>query len=348
MTKRFGFTLAEVLITLGIIGVVAAMTIPTLMVDINTRQWSTAKNVFNKKLNEAMKSMNTAQVISGHTTTLSFVNELGKHFKINKICKNDDLQSCFPDTVWWGAGEATPVEVDMTTINQASHFGLEDWGTELIGVQFANGVTGLVAYNPKCSGDPYSNQFEGSKCISMLYDVSGNKNPNTSGKDLGNYGTINQLGRAACAFEVNGTCYGAPFIPTPVMPDECDEFYSEFGVPCRAVQEDEEEPIPDYWGGAVKACGGNSKLPTAAQLAEIANYLYETNEITSDSYNGDIELNLEKAANLGFNTDDWFIIWGNGESQSVYGALHRSFGPDTTNSFYTGRDNSRGYAVCIK
>lgn len=29
---RFGFTLAEVLITLGIIGVVAAMTIPTLMV----------------------------------------------------------------------------------------------------------------------------------------------------------------------------------------------------------------------------------------------------------------------------------------------------------------------------
>ena len=31
MTKRFGFTLAEVLITLGIIGVVAAMTIPTLI-----------------------------------------------------------------------------------------------------------------------------------------------------------------------------------------------------------------------------------------------------------------------------------------------------------------------------
>ena len=31
MKKRLGFTLAEVLITLGIIGVVAAMTIPTLM-----------------------------------------------------------------------------------------------------------------------------------------------------------------------------------------------------------------------------------------------------------------------------------------------------------------------------
>jgi len=35
MTKRFGFTLAEVLITLGIIGVVAAMTIPTLVANTN-------------------------------------------------------------------------------------------------------------------------------------------------------------------------------------------------------------------------------------------------------------------------------------------------------------------------
>ncbi len=32
--RKTGFTLAEVLITLGIIGVVAAMTIPTLMTNI--------------------------------------------------------------------------------------------------------------------------------------------------------------------------------------------------------------------------------------------------------------------------------------------------------------------------
>ena len=42
MTKRFGFTLAEVLITLGIIGVVAAMTIPTLIVNTNSAQFKTA------------------------------------------------------------------------------------------------------------------------------------------------------------------------------------------------------------------------------------------------------------------------------------------------------------------
>ena len=39
MTKRFGFTLAEVLITLGIIGVVAAMTMPTLINQTNGAQY---------------------------------------------------------------------------------------------------------------------------------------------------------------------------------------------------------------------------------------------------------------------------------------------------------------------
>ena len=42
MTKRFGFTLAEVLITLGIIGVVAAMTMPTLLNSTNGAQFKTA------------------------------------------------------------------------------------------------------------------------------------------------------------------------------------------------------------------------------------------------------------------------------------------------------------------
>lgn len=39
MKKRFGFTLAEVLITLGIIGVVAAMTIPTLIANTNSAKF---------------------------------------------------------------------------------------------------------------------------------------------------------------------------------------------------------------------------------------------------------------------------------------------------------------------
>jgi len=45
--KRLGFTLAEVLITLGIIGVVAAMTIPTLIANTNSAKF---KSQFKKSL----------------------------------------------------------------------------------------------------------------------------------------------------------------------------------------------------------------------------------------------------------------------------------------------------------
>ena len=54
MTKRFGFTLAEVLITLGIIGVVAAMTIPTLISNTNGAQFKTGFKKALSTLNQAV------------------------------------------------------------------------------------------------------------------------------------------------------------------------------------------------------------------------------------------------------------------------------------------------------
>ena len=54
MTKRFGFTLAEVLITLGIIGVVAAMTIPTLISNTNGAQFKSAYKKALSSLNQAV------------------------------------------------------------------------------------------------------------------------------------------------------------------------------------------------------------------------------------------------------------------------------------------------------
>lgn len=48
--RKTAFTLAEVLITLVIIGVVAALTVPNLMKNINQRDWDTASSNFNRKL----------------------------------------------------------------------------------------------------------------------------------------------------------------------------------------------------------------------------------------------------------------------------------------------------------
>ncbi len=71
MTKFKGFTLAEVLITLGIIGVVAAMTMPTLINSTNGAQYKTA---FKKSLsvlsqavvmNIALNDYDLAQISAG-------------------------------------------------------------------------------------------------------------------------------------------------------------------------------------------------------------------------------------------------------------------------------------------
>lgn len=59
MAKRFGFTLAEVLITLGIIGVVAAMTIPTVLNNASDQQFKTGFKKILSTLNQAV-TMNVA------------------------------------------------------------------------------------------------------------------------------------------------------------------------------------------------------------------------------------------------------------------------------------------------
>lgn len=53
--KKFGFTLAEVLITLGIIGVVAAMTIPTLIANTNSARFRSQYKKILSSLSQAGK-----------------------------------------------------------------------------------------------------------------------------------------------------------------------------------------------------------------------------------------------------------------------------------------------------
>ena len=70
MTKRFGFTLAEVLITLGIIGVVAAMTIPTLISNTNGAQFKSAYKKALSSLNQAVL-MNVAMEDTDFSTLVA-------------------------------------------------------------------------------------------------------------------------------------------------------------------------------------------------------------------------------------------------------------------------------------
>lgn len=68
LTRKLAFTLAEVLITLGIIGVVAAMTIPTLMTNVKAKKLRTQFLKSYSIVQQAFKLMENDDVSSDPTT----------------------------------------------------------------------------------------------------------------------------------------------------------------------------------------------------------------------------------------------------------------------------------------
>ena len=333
-----GFTLSEVLITLGIIGVVAAMTIPTLVQNYQERAWKTSAEVFESKLEQALKTMNTQQTLAGYKNTEDFVNELSKHFKISKICKNDALTDCFEDKVYWGNEE-----IGVANLTTAGKFGQKDWYTKVVGAQFANGTTGLIAYNPNCKQEPYSNQINGTSCLAILYDTSGNKSPNTQNKDLRGI-NIKTLDGSTCVIELSdGTCFTAAFFPTALSKADCEAQKVDLGI--KECYYDN-----DYWAGAVKACGGISKMPTQAQITAIANELYDkpiSGSLTTIEY---ANWNKDKADSMGFDTitSNYFYIWS-GEEIGENMVSGRYFHPTYTYYCERERNGGAGYrqAICL-
>ena len=343
-TRRVAFTLAEVLITLGIIGIVSAMTIPTLVKKYQEITYNTSAEVFSQKLTEALKIMNIQSTLVGYTTTEDFVMELGKHLKIVNMCTNDKLLNCFADTVYYGGGTATPKKVDMSVIKISKNFGQPDWKTNIVGVQFANGTNALIAYNPtkSCTQNPVSNLVTGEDCLAILYDTSGDKLPNTSGKDLRANSNVTILN--GCAFEIGKTCYmTVPFVPEPVTKAECEQMIKDnYGIKnCRFDD--------DYWAGAVKACGGVNKLPTAEQLAELANYIYNTNNIGAKVEVADLKLDENKAKALGFklNSAGEFFVWANKEYSNTYSYI-QYFYPNSTKWDEPPRTGSTYQTICLE
>ena len=341
--ERKAFTLAEVLITLAIIGIVAALTIPTLVQNYQTKAWNTASQVFQRKLGEALRVMNVQGTLAGYTTTEAFVDELSKHIKITRICDNDDITTCFSDAVTWG-----DEEVDMSKVKKAKNFGQNDWDTNTVAVQFANGVNGVIAYNPDCRQNQFSNDVItigetgiGTTCLAILYDVDGFKNPNTQQKDLRGLNVIS-LG-SNCAIELSdGTCFTAPFIPTPLTHEECEAQKGELGI-------NECYFNSDYWAGAVKACHDmGSSLPSDTELLKLAEELYKDvsgNFIGNRDNDKAIEWNF-----MPYDAGSIFYLWSS-EEYSKQDSYFRSFFNEKQYQdkfFANGSRNSRNHqAVCL-
>lgn len=99
------FTLAEVLITLGVIGVIAAITIPILLQATSKQTYATSLKKFYVNFNQVLQQVNLdnsctndlkcTKLFASGTTQTSLGTNLVKYFKITKDCGVSTTDNCF-------------------------------------------------------------------------------------------------------------------------------------------------------------------------------------------------------------------------------------------------------------
>ena len=207
--------MAEILLSLTIIGVVAAITLPSLTGNINERTWNTQRKALYARFSQALMLM---PALNGYgelkeassagasdavdTVAETFITAgLSKVMKINNICSSGTLKDCgIPDKLTtmtnsqidfpqdWN--ELNPKMLDASYANSSVGVALSN---ELINVQAAafetaNGESIAVYYQPNCAADMQEGSvymIQPKICANFIYDLNGTKGPNTVGKDIG-------------------------------------------------------------------------------------------------------------------------------------------------------------------
>ncbi len=200
--RAVAFTMAEILLSLTIIGVVAAITLPSLTGNINERTWNTQRKALYARMSQAISLM---PALNGYGANIEDAAEtfitagLSKVFKINNICDNSHLNDCgLPDEFIDGGGskQSLPIQVQDLNSGIITVLGtISVKNTKAAAFETANGESILTFYNPNCSAE--NNEVvlnDGSQpgwvvkqqvCVNFVYDLNGNKGPNTLGKDIG-------------------------------------------------------------------------------------------------------------------------------------------------------------------
>ena len=267
--QKSAFTLAEVLITLGVVGIVAAMTLPTVITNVNERIRKEQVRTVKYKLTQATDKMKSLGLIGPYATTEDFVNELRKHLKIAKVCDNQHLDECWPtESISTPDGE---VKVKtLTTGAKIKALALGTASTRTVGIVTGDGVPIILAYSPICNAlspektylwstvdnKPETNAT--TNCISAVFDINGAKKLNRIGTDVR---TLNSL-------------FGSKqYAATAISKDECNRLKSRLGI--NGCYYD-----TDYWAGAVKKCHDiGMHLPSMQTLAVIAGAKYGRTDI---------------------------------------------------------------------
>ena len=332
--KKAAFTLAEVLITLGIIGVVAAITMPILLNNVQGQVKAKRIENIRQKLSKVTDKMAVQSGLMGYGDATAFVQELQKHMKIAKVCDNNNLEGCWPtkEVVLNDEGKTWEIAKTKTAKTlKISDSVKGDW-SDTVGIVTADGTAMILSYDKSCDFDVDKDGLKfnqsgaissSTNCISGVYDWNGGSKPNKLGQDVLTLGMASGLG-SECAIEIGDKCFTAPVQPKALTRSECEGQKGKLGIKECVVDN-------DYWAGAVAQCGGVQNMPTAEDLAKLATQIYKEKpiiEVSKNVYN--LTLDTSTASSMGFDvTHTTSCIWS-GEEVNGYNAKNRGFSHSRT------------------
>lgn len=167
--SHFAFTLAEVLITLGVIGVIAAITIPILLQSTQEKELKTAWKKNFSVLTQATKLIMNENDNSMKEVTSTTNDDLRdaylKYLKYTKKCDNGTA-GCF----WINSG-------DMTLLNGDP----QPWVVDSSVILVDGTIIDFSSYFSNCT---YSDGAINDVCGEIWLDVNGFKKPNVMGRDI--------------------------------------------------------------------------------------------------------------------------------------------------------------------
>ncbi len=216
LLTKTAFTMAEILLSLTIIGVVAAITLPSLTGNINERTWNTQRKALYARMSQAvalMPALNGYGVVKGassegasdavDTATETFIADgLSKVMKINNICDSNHLSDCgivSSFTTIKAASMSMPNTLYLLDSNFSStafsNSSYSTMDTKAAAFETQNGESIVAFYNQACRASTLDVERtssggifgfpEATMCVNLIYDLNGSKGPNTIGKDMG-------------------------------------------------------------------------------------------------------------------------------------------------------------------
>ncbi len=203
--KNAAFTLAEAIIVIAIIGVVAVITLPTLISDFSNKIYDAREKNISNKVSQAvltMKAMSDLGTI--YESTDDFVDELEKHLKIIKRCDVSHLTECWPSTKVINALNKT---VNVSTYKVGTHLQVSTSTSNLVGLVLGDGAPIILAYTPRAI-DVTDDINKALSVVDFVMDVNGAAGPNSekTGDDVYDIRSFRNASFGKCTEKYNGKC----------------------------------------------------------------------------------------------------------------------------------------------